>query len=124
MSTLDHRVKIYIEFRLLHLSMQSFDDNFEGSNHRYFNRKQYRYLHLLPKNFIRVLSRVETLYIIFVQLKSAFCDTAIVYQNPNFLVVFCCSMFVIPQNRPMTDIDDNFFKGKRSTFRQKRTATF
>ena len=32
-------------------------------NHRYFNRKQYRYLHLQPKNFIRVLSRVETLYL-------------------------------------------------------------
>ena len=37
---LNHRVKMYIEFRLLHLSMQSFDNNFEGSNHRYFNRKQ------------------------------------------------------------------------------------
>ena len=35
--------------------MQSFIDNFEGTNHRYFNRKQYRYLHLLSRKLIHFL---------------------------------------------------------------------
>ena len=46
---LAHRVKIQIEFSLSYLPMLSFVCNFEGINHRYFNRKQYRYLHLIPR---------------------------------------------------------------------------
>ena len=41
--------------------MQSFVGNFEGINHRYFNRKQYRYLHLIPRKLNQFLNRVKAL---------------------------------------------------------------
>ena len=57
----NHRVKL--EFSLSYPSMQSFVDNFEGINHtgRYFNRKQYRYLHLIPRTLNQFLNRVNAL---------------------------------------------------------------
>ena len=65
-NTQNHRVKIQIEFSLSYAllftpPMLSFVDNFEGINHRYFNRKQYRYLHLIPRKLNQFLNRVKAL---------------------------------------------------------------
>ena len=41
--------------------MLSFVYNFEGINHRYFNREQYRYLHLIPRKLHQFFNRVKAL---------------------------------------------------------------
>ena len=46
--------------------MLSFVDNFEGVNHRYFNRKQYRCLHLIPRKLNQFLNRVKALCLLCV----------------------------------------------------------
>ena len=66
--------------------MQSFVDNFEVINHRYFNRKRYRYLHLIPRKMNQFLDRVKALWSVcepnFFIFKSATFE--------NLTQFFCC----------------------------------